>query len=204
MKEIMSLSGLAVVLSLMVGSAGRAEAGLITYTEQVTGSGSLNGVAFTNQLVTLTFTGDTANIVHNSGGSAGFTTNFPATGTLKVGAGATGNFITDTYGIYSNVNANVGLYDVTRTATILAAQNAAVGNYDLSTAFSISGSTFVRGDQTFSTSLGGFVLSSTSTNATFTAVLSGAAVPEPSSLTMCGIGGVVGLVVTRRRHKWTA
>ena len=43
--------------------AAPAVASPITYTEAVTGSGTLNGTAFTNQLVVITMPGDTNNIV---------------------------------------------------------------------------------------------------------------------------------------------
>jgi hypothetical protein len=191
-----SVSGFVIAILLgVVAPSGRAHAAFMTYTEQVTGSGTLNGVAFTTQLVTLTYAADTANIVNNG---SGFFTLTTGTATLQVDGGATGTFIAHTFGVYTNVNINAGFYDVQQSATILATQSPAVGNFALASPISVSGPTFIRPDITFSTSLGAFVLSSTSTNATFTA---SASVPEPSSLALCGVAGLTGLAFARRSRK---
>jgi len=62
-----------------------AAAGTITYTETITTSGSLDGTPFADKLVTLTLTGDTADIVNGGGGA------YDLSGTLDINVAGIGS-----------------------------------------------------------------------------------------------------------------
>ena len=62
-----------------------AAAGTITYTETITTSGNLDGTDFTDKLVTLTLTGDTADIVNAGGGT------YDLSGTLDINVSGIGS-----------------------------------------------------------------------------------------------------------------
>ncbi len=51
-----------VILGILPGTVGNAEAVPIMYTEQIIGTGTLGSSTFTNALITITFTGDTDNV----------------------------------------------------------------------------------------------------------------------------------------------
>jgi hypothetical protein len=79
---------LALLAVVCVGAlAGTGRAGPITYTEQFTASGSLGTQSFTNAMVTITGTGDTANIV-----SSGLNIFNPVTATVTIAGLGTATF----------------------------------------------------------------------------------------------------------------
>jgi len=58
--------------TLAPGFAAPAAASPIEYTETATGSGTLNGTAFTNDLITITAFGDTTGVITVNAGTWGF------------------------------------------------------------------------------------------------------------------------------------
>lgn len=85
-----SILALAALLVLMCG-ASAVHADTITFTDTAIMSGSLNGVSFTNALVTFTVVGDTAN---SSNGGAGTTFRLPGVTTVSV-AGIGSDILSD-------------------------------------------------------------------------------------------------------------
>jgi hypothetical protein len=69
-------------------TAGIAHAGLVTYTESVTASGFFNGIAFTNELVTLSMTADTSGVVQTN-----FIYELPGTVAVTIAGTGTGTFL---------------------------------------------------------------------------------------------------------------
>jgi len=167
----------------------------LTFTESVTGSGSL-GSAFTNQLITLSATGDTSGIVTG----VGLYTLFIPTATLTVNGFAP---VTLTGGVtvFSNSLIQVaGFEGHSPTFDVLDTVSPAFASYTLLGAINATGSAQNSAAGTaFSTSGGSFILNSTSGSATFTA---GAPVtgvtPEPGSIALLGTG-MLALAGTVRR-----
>jgi len=101
----------------------------ITYTEQTVGSGSLDGVAFTDATVVLTMINDTANV---TGGPTFFTN--VGTATVSV-AGAAPETFTNTIEVFSNqaAPASVGFADLGVSFDILDDVSASFATYELTT-----------------------------------------------------------------------
>jgi PEP-CTERM motif len=190
-----------VVLGLLGDAAHQAKASPIIYTESFTATGTLNGANFTDAFISLTATGDTSNIGTTHFGAfanpvaVSFTVAGLGSGTL------TGGYIVfdqpgeSRAGIASGtISAEVG--------EIMDTTNDAFATYDLATSIGpVSGTPLFSSNELFDTSSGSILLNSVSGDSTFSAVLSSAAVPEPSSLALCGIAGAFGLVVARRRKR---
>src|ERR1700719_2352887 len=78
----------AMLIIVMLSAESLIHAGPITYTEQATASGSLGSTPFSSALVTITFTGDTANVT----GGSGFFANNVGTATVNVSGIGTATF----------------------------------------------------------------------------------------------------------------
>ena len=180
----------------LLGFAGLAYGGPITYTESATLSGSLDGIGFQNAVATLTLIGDTSNI-HNDG-------NFrnPGTASITIEGFAPADF-TDLIEVFVNQGAQAaGFDDITLgQASILDTLDAAFGSYDLSTAIGpITNTPFFRPDLVYGTYSGDLIITDTS-NSTFSAVTD-TAVPEPMTFSFLGLGLAamgVGARIRRRR-----
>jgi hypothetical protein len=70
--------------TLALGFAAPATASLIEYTETATGSGTLNGIAFTNDLITITAFGDTTGVITVMPAPGGFFVNPGVVATVTV------------------------------------------------------------------------------------------------------------------------
>ncbi len=176
----------------------------IIVTETVTGSGSLKGIGFTDELITITFRGNTDN------------QSSPTTGEYIITGGVTSVTVADTGSatlasgdkllVYSDKNTNpdsAGVYDDSSNppapTTLLGTSSNAFENYDLTTSFGPTSGTAIFNSGLSAATAGGstFNISSVSTQSTFTAVV----VPEPSSVILAGSGflGLAGFRHVRRR-----
>jgi hypothetical protein len=181
------------VLSIAFGITGlsQAKAELITYSDSAVVSGTLGGNAFTDQLLTLTLTADTSGL---TGNPQGLIHTSPATTTFTLGS--LNGTITDTTMAFSEPEADLaGITDSSGIGTILGTFNAAFATYDLATPIGpLSGSAATELGP-FGTTLGTLNFTTSPTSATFAATAQ--SVPEPSSLTLCVIAGLVGLGAAR-------
>ncbi len=180
--------------------SGTVEAGPITYTETVTGSGSLDGQGFTNALITITGTGDTTNI----SGSGPLRINIVST-TVTIAGGNSDTF-QDVIQAVANNNAGTngsvaGFGDVTNKFFLLGTSSPALATYDLATPIGpIADRVIYNPGLTFKVTGGIFRINSVSSLSTFTASTS-AAVPEPASLAMMGLGLALAATAARSRAR---
>jgi hypothetical protein len=165
----------------------------ITYTETATISGALNGVFFSNDLLTLTGTADPANITISSG------IFFNQLSLSFSVAGVGGGTFTDTTSVVANPGlTRAGFSDITADLAILfTTDNPVFSTFDLSTSIGPIAGSALFNVTSFGTTAGAFLIES-SGDATFTAVASG--VPEPSTWAMMILGFAgIGLIGCRRR-----
>jgi hypothetical protein len=173
---------LAAALTLL--GTGYAHAEIILYTGSVTGSGSLDGIDFTNSTVTLMFTADSSAITQ------------PISGIFAVDAistivqvGANSDTLLGSYHLFDyQGGAEVGFSSgtvVSGGANILTVTDVAFSGYNLATfigPITNSGSVSLGG---YPTSSSGLVLDSTTGNLTFTAA---SPAPEPAAIFLMGFG----------------
>jgi hypothetical protein len=174
-------------------SPAAASAALLTYTETADVSGSLNGVAFTDDIITISGTGDTSNV---EGGPSFFLLGLPAE--FMLSGGGSGAFTDSIYVVSNHPGTIAGFSDLTSDLLILFTDNSVFATYDLSTPIGpVSGGAILNSGSSFPTSAGALILDSGS-NATFTA-----GVPETSTWTMlllCFAGiGIVAHGAPRKR-----
>jgi hypothetical protein len=184
------------ILGVLVALAatGSTRAAVITYTETATGSGTFHGIAFTNALITLVGTGDTANITNPNSGL--FLENL-STATVTVDNLGTGTF-TGVIHVFSNQGQTNGGLSTSSNNDILDTINAAFASYALATSFGpVSGSTLINSGSTYATTLGNFSITSITGNGTFSA----SSVPEPSTYALLSLMGSVGGLVAWRRKR---
>lgn len=186
-----------IVLAIGIGIVAEREsqAELVTYTESVTGSGSFGGTAFTDQLVTLSLTADSSQVTNPSSGI--FLT---ADSLLTITVSGSGS---GTLQAHVFVNQTSSLAGFNPNPDLLGVINASFAGYDLQGPIGpLVGVAYYPGSTLFQTTNGDFILDSVSSDATFQAVL--APVPEPSSLAMCGIAVVTGLLTAGLRRRRAA
>jgi PEP-CTERM motif len=192
MKDAKSL-----VRALMLGIAGALIAATaafaipITYNQEVTATGSLNGVQFNDTSVILSLSGDTVNVEQPDAIS------FQILGiaTVEVGGGPTYTFIYPA-GVYLDTGDTLIGFGTTTTngvpdQYVLAESNPVFATYDLATAIGpIAGTPSVWGPEglTYPTSGGTLELDSTIGLAAFSATISPTPVPEPSTWAMMALG----------------
>ena len=123
----MNAKVLAAFLLLATGAVSTpASAILITYTQTAVVSGSLNGTAFTDNVLTLTMTGDTSNII------PAYLLFAPLTFTLS--GGGSGVFTDETF-VRSEGNGFADFTDNTALFPVTLIFAPEFASYDLSTAF---------------------------------------------------------------------
>jgi hypothetical protein len=166
---------------LIVSGAGLARASLITYQDQVIATGILDGSSFTNALVTVSITADTNNVL--PGGSQLWFNKGTTTVTVA-GLGTdtfieTGQAFTDLHGDSNSPRCGISLPE----GSLMDTGDSDCGTYDLKTPITVTGLFYGLPD-VFATDLGTFQITSVEGNSTFTATL----VPEPSSISLLGLG----------------
>ena len=193
---------------MAIGLLGRSEASLIVYTEEAVGSGTFEGHSFSNALVTIQFTGNTATVT----GGSGFFKDQSNAGTVTVAGLGSGTFTSAVYAFVNQGASAVGIADAVHTASILDTFSGSVSGYDLKSAFGpVTDTSFIRPDLTFGTNQGNFNLL-TAGNSTFTAVpviIDPAAgpgdpaspTPAPASLTLLctGLASIIGFGWMKKR-----
>jgi hypothetical protein len=186
---------LLLIAPLMILGACVAQASIITYTESGTATGTLGNSSFTDALLTLSFTGDTAD-VSNSGG---FLTNGNGTMLLTIDGLVTNATITDgSTMIFNNQTFSTPTAGfASGQGSILDTEDNVFGTYDLISPISVTNTAFIRSDLTFATSEGGLNIQSINGSSTFTAA-TGTATPEPATMALFGLG-FAGIAALKRR-----
>jgi hypothetical protein len=194
----------ATIATLVLAGASQARADMIMFTESIVGTGTFNGSSFTNALVTFTEVADTANIQ-----SLGQGYQLAGTATVTVaGLGSDGlpttEIETQPVSQYFPALISFDSSDDKGTNIIYDFSNDLNG-YDLSTSIGpIVGTGAANLYSPISTTTGSFDFTSVTGSSTFTATLTSSAVPEPSSLAMCGLAGLIGSAYAWRRRKRAA
>ena len=190
------IMGLVVALGLVAATGARAD--FLTVTESTTlAGGSLNGVAFANRVITLTEVVDTTKVTEINGNtyvSALGTISFSIAG---IGSGSLAGSVFSDQGTGGPNSAAVGL-SAANGNDILYTIEGAYSTYNLGYSFSTSGMAIDNEGEAFSTSAGDLVLGYAPGLATFNAV------PEPSSLVLCVVGGSAVAGAAIRRHRSAA
>jgi hypothetical protein len=176
-----------------------ATAETITYTETVTTSGNLDGTPFTDALVTLSLTGDTANIANTGGG------NYDLKGTLTINvSGLASDALLDQaeVQVYQSVPYAGFFAD---SAIVLFTHNSSFASYALATPIGpITGaSTGYTGGAYNTVSGGAFYLAGPFNDdhpSTFTASVHGT-VPEPGTF-LLAFGGLGIAWASRAKSAW--
>lgn len=191
----------AAALAAAVFGLAQAQAAEMIYTETTTASGSLNGVAFTNKLITFSGEANTSNIFSLAAGASDL--DLPLSVTVQ-GLG-TAHFTDEmiVFGTPIGMVHAVGFTDRTLKQGLLNVLLPS-SSYDLIGPFGpVTGTTGIPKALTFATDDGAFVISGTPLSVTFQAVLASA--PEPSTwLLMTGGLGLLGATLRRRRTLVTA
>ena len=184
------------VLAILVCSASPAPADTSTFTETTIASGTVDGTGFTNALVTITLTGDTANVGSGSPGKF----SLPGIGMVSVSGVGSDTFTDDIRAAENQALPGAGISDFTLNRTIIFTLNAGFASYDLTSSIGpLSGNGEFNNSFAFPTLGGTFDLTSIGT-VTFTAVES-VATPEPGSLLLlaAGLAGLLGTAVRKKK-----
>jgi hypothetical protein len=162
----------------------------IVYSDSDIASGTLDGVAFTNQLVTVNFFGDTDQL---SGGDS-FYAEPVGTGTVTIGNAAPVT-LTDSYlEFFDNQSDSYAGISIEGLGSVLDTENSIFATYTGSTALpATSGTVYYNSAYDFSTTGGVLNFTTAGATSTFTAT-----VPEPSSVILIGSGAVLLLKRARR------
>ena len=186
------------LLGAAVFGACQAQAAEMIFTETATANGSLNGVVFSNKLITITGEADT-NGIHSLTAGVYRIENVPLS--LTIQGMATVHFTDEMYVVSNQNNHFAGFIDLTHNSNaLLFASQIDNATYDLGAPFGpVTGVGGVGLPMTYATDGGGFKLTNPPRSVTFQAML--APVPEPATwLMMLGGLGALGAVLRRRRE----
>jgi hypothetical protein len=186
---------------LAAGAVGRAEAGLITSTLEVTASGSLNGTSFTDALVTFTETYDTTTVGPIFSGFDVQAT----TSTFDVAGVGSGSFTSST-GLLSRSGGLVlfeGLVTDVSVSVIVEENSPVLDGYDLTTSIGpVTGTLgFYSLGPVYDTTAGHLNFSSFGNGLTFTATAGVAATPEPATLAPACLAALAGVGCAWRKRR---
>jgi hypothetical protein len=171
----------------------------ITFTETLSGSTFFGPSAGVTQLITITGTGDTNNIVFSS--AADEFTLLLSSATVQLGSGAVEAF-TNPVEVFEADDFIAGFEQLSPVNVNIAAVDGfdlPFTNYGLDSDITVTDGTQVPASSTvFSTAGGSFDFATFGTSATFSSTVSPTPTPEPSSFALLGTG-LLGLVETVRR-----
>jgi hypothetical protein len=176
----------------------------ITITETITGGGIL-GSSFTNQPITITGTGNTSNVVFSSATDL-YTLDLSSV-TVQEGSGPVDTFTGNIEAFVSQDGFIAGFEQLTPTnLNILSVEGSFVdgsfsdpfAGYTLDSSITETGVSQVPYGTNFGTTGGSFNLETYGDTATFSATVSPAPIPEPSSLALFATG-LLGVGETVRR-----
>ena len=208
MSTLKSVPHLLVLAALLLGTSAWADPYTIVNT--FTGTGSLDGVAFTNALVTITSTGDTVDNSNPFPGVYAFGLDYT---TIISVAGAGSDILepSSTVDLFDNQDTDefdVGLIDVADTDVynLIQMYNSTFGTFDLSTTLGpISTTTAATLDTThqFPTTNGTFYLTSADVNSpTFDEFPTPPPItPEPGTFALLGTGLFCIAALIRKRSR---
>jgi hypothetical protein len=187
-----------VVVGLMAGAVGRAEAAFVIYTESAQFVGTLGGTRFEYANLTFTQTADTNNVVlFDPARSIYEVVNSTATVTITGGTFASHLFATLTVPTITLSNWSGGFGGIVLASDqsdIMLVNSPSFVGYDLRSTIEINGQSFTANfSKPFATDQGDLIFTNSGGFSTFTA-----SVPEPSSLALCGIAGLTGIGFARR------
>lgn len=207
------MRALLMTLAAAVFSIPHAQASSITYTPSTTATGTLGGTLFTNALVTVTLTADTANVVPGPAPYTGTAAN-AGTATVNVAGIGTGTF-TSEVGIFSSLNdvaalallgGNPGviMIDATAQTGILVQIGPVFSTYDLRSSLGpitgpggpASGSQITP---VFSTTAGDFTWAVGQTGGQLTSTFTAVTTPEPAPFLL--LGSALAVVLARSRFR---
>ena len=187
--------GMLMMMSAVVGlTTGRADAAFATYTETVTGSGTLGGVSFTNALITITGTGDTTDIFSPPAFPGVFALSLASNTVTVAGLESASLTLNNVQVAVNQITATGGFAYGANGTAIVGNYNAAFASINLAASTGpLMGIASFNAESLLSTTRGNLVINTVSSSATFQATVTPNSVPEPSSLALAGVAAVAGL-----------
>jgi hypothetical protein len=177
MRQLTFRTALALDVAVSMSWAVPALAVPITYTETVTATGSLGGVAFSNAAIVLTMHNDTTNVI---GGPSFFENLGIVTVSVNGGSPMTFTNSTEVFSAPTPPPSSAGFSDLTRSLDILDVSSPSFATYTLQTAIGpISGAALISPGEFFPTTGGTFALTGVTGLATFTATTTSPAPAPP-------------------------
>jgi len=189
--------GIVLTGSLMVACAG-AHAQTILFTETFTGSGTLDGISFTNSSVQYAGIATIGSVVNAGGGlyTAAIPANF-----FTVTAGGITDTVLDSMTVFVNQPSIAGTLDNT-ISSYIGTVNPGFNTYGLITPINLSGSSAFGGSGgNVTTSMGQLVFTGVGSGSQFQAQI--VQVPEPGVSAVLAGMGLAGLSLLRRKVRKT-